>query len=119
MKKPVFYGSRGRALCAAVAGLFLASSIPGHAQGINLAECKGLWFSTSEDFLSRGPDLPGGPIVSDGDLRHEVLSAFPEDDCGVRVVDSLDQLDRTFEKCLNDVGLEHPYMWDEIIDEYR
>lgn len=38
------------------------------AQGLNLAECKGLWFSTSEDFRSFGPRLPGGPVVSDGDL---------------------------------------------------
>ncbi len=38
------------------------------AQGINLADCRGLWFSTSEDFLSQGVDLPGGQVVSDGDL---------------------------------------------------
>ncbi len=58
----------------AVAGLTLAAAFtltdPGgaQAQGINLAKCEGLWFSTSEDFLSQGPRLPGGPVVSDGDL---------------------------------------------------
>ena len=49
------------ALCAALS--------PGLAQSqdLNLANCEGLWFSTSEDFLSRS-DQQGGPIISDGDL---------------------------------------------------
>ena len=54
-----------------IAATFATSIFLGHgaaAQGLNLAECKGLWFSTSEDFRSRGRDLPGGQIVSDGDL---------------------------------------------------
>lgn len=45
------------------------------AQGVNLARCQGLWFSTSEDFLSRGTDLPGGQVVSDGDLLSFTLGA--------------------------------------------
>ena len=28
----------------------------------------GVYFSTEEDFVSRGPQLPGGPLISDGDL---------------------------------------------------
>ncbi len=53
---------------ALAAALVFSATPPAHAQGINLAECEGLWFSTSEDFLSQGPRLPGGPVVSDGDL---------------------------------------------------
>jgi len=29
---------------------------------------RGVYFSTEEDFVSRGPKLPGGPLISDGDL---------------------------------------------------
>lgn len=53
----------------ALAGaLLLGASTAAFSQGINLAGCKGLWFSTSEDFLSQGRELPGGQVVSDGDL---------------------------------------------------
>lgn len=53
-------------LSLAIAAVMPANSAD--AQGINLADCKGLWFSTEEDFLSRGTQLPGGQVVSDGDL---------------------------------------------------
>ena len=54
------------------AGIALATTLglgfPGSASAqMNLIQCTGLWFSTSEDFRS-GVDQPGGPIISDGDL---------------------------------------------------
>ena len=61
----------GRLVCVASAlatALLLSTGQAASAQGTNLAKCTGLWFSTSEDFLSQGPRLPGGPVVSDGDL---------------------------------------------------
>ncbi|WP_171177181.1 hypothetical protein [Ruegeria sp. HKCCD8929] len=68
MRFPNFIG-RSIIACTALAGAaLLVAPSASMAQGINLADCKGLWFSTSEDFLSRGTRLPGGPVVSDGDL---------------------------------------------------
>lgn len=61
----------GRMVCvvsALTTALVLTTGQAALAQNLNLAKCKGLWFSTSEDFLSQGPRLPGGPVVSDGDL---------------------------------------------------
>lgn len=43
-------------------------TVQAHAQ-LNMAACKGLVFSTEEDFLTRGPEpTDGNPIISDGDL---------------------------------------------------
>lgn len=41
---------------------------PVQAQVIDLAKCDGLWFSTEEDFIATKQDIPGGQVVSDGDL---------------------------------------------------
>ncbi|MDJ0600009.1 MAG: hypothetical protein QNJ37_14350 [Crocosphaera sp.] len=44
-------------------------TLPAHAQQGQLRPCKGLVFSTEEDFLSQGPLPPdGNPLISDGDL---------------------------------------------------
>ena len=68
MNLPKILG-RSYVVQTALAGaLLLGASTAAFSQGINLAGCKGLWFSTSEDFLSQGRELPGGQVVSDGDL---------------------------------------------------
>ncbi len=60
--------ARHLSICA---GLLLAV-VPIDAafgQRADFAQCKGLVFSTEEDFLSRGKEPPdGNPLVSDGDL---------------------------------------------------
>lgn len=87
----------------AAATTLSSSLLIGHdaqAQGINLASCDGLWFSTSEDFLSRGPQLPGGPIVSDGDLLTFVLGS------GTRICVRNEQLLEQFDISRFDHGLD-------------
>ena len=65
---PDFSGRLVFVASAMASALLLSAVQSAQAQNINLARCEGLWFSTSEDFLSQGPQLPGGPVVSDGDL---------------------------------------------------
>lgn len=65
----------GKPLAVATIALGISASA-GAAQGINLAKCEGLWFSTSEDFLSRNDNaVINGPIVSDGDLLTYVVGS--------------------------------------------
>ena len=68
MKLPVLAGRKACAKAALIAAFTITGTMAAQAQGMNLAKCEGLWFSTSEDFLSQGTRLPGGPVVSDGDL---------------------------------------------------
>lgn len=52
-----------------VALLLPAGPVSGQVGREALAACKGMAFSTEEDFLSQGPEPPdGNPIISDGDL---------------------------------------------------
>ena len=80
--------------------LLTAPAEPAAAQGINLAGCKGLWFSTEEDFLSRGTQLPGGQVVSDGDLLSYVNGA------GSQLCARNGELLRNFDTNEYDLGLD-------------
>ncbi|MEI4233614.1 hypothetical protein [Roseovarius sp. D22-M7] len=80
--------------------LLLGATTSALSQGINLADCKGLWFSTSEDFLSQGRDLPGGPVVSDGDLLAHQLGG------GTRICARNEELLRVFDIERFDHGLD-------------
>ncbi|WP_299844004.1 hypothetical protein [uncultured Roseovarius sp.] len=68
MNLPDFSGRLVFVATALASALYLSTAQSAVAQNANLAKCTGLWFSTSEDFFSQGPRLPGGPVVSDGDL---------------------------------------------------
>jgi len=84
-----------------VAGLILltfSAALSGVGQG-NLTHCKDLAFSTSEDFVTHGPEpSDGSPIISDGDLlaingyvcarNEDLLATFViTDDLGLDAVD--------------------------------
>lgn len=87
-------------LSAAILALGLSAASVS-AQGINLAKCQGLWFSTSEDFLSQNRGAaPGGPIVSDGDLLTFVVGS------GARICARNEDLLRQFDIAKFDHGLD-------------
>lgn len=95
-------------LAAAFGGLFLAvAGLPGGA----LAQddpCSGLLFSTSEDFLTRGPKpADGNPIISDGDLLAWHVST------GARICRRNADLIRRFDIARVDLGLDAVAAVDE------
>jgi len=106
MSMSVQYVSRQRGrfrplLAAAFGGLFIATAgLPDHA----LAQddpCSGLLFSTSEDFLTRGPKpADGNPIISDGDLLAWHVSV------GARICRRNVDLIRQFDISRVDLGLD-------------
>jgi len=58
-----------RAVVTVATAVVLARSSNGQVGAAALKHCESLGFSTSEDFVTRGPEPPdGNPIVSDGDL---------------------------------------------------
>ncbi len=66
--KPGRFRLLGPSLVFGFAAMAISAS-PAAAQDAPFAKCKGLVFSTEEDFLSRGPEpADGNPLVSDGDL---------------------------------------------------
>ncbi|SHL41187.1 hypothetical protein SAMN05444414_11352 [Roseovarius marisflavi] len=95
-------------LAAAFGGLFLAAAgLPESA----LAQddpCSGLLFSTSEDFLTRGPKpADGNPIISDGDLLAWHVSS------GARICRRNADLIRRFDISRVDLGLDAVASVDE------
>lgn len=77
---------------------------------------RGVFFSTEEDFVTRGPLPPGGPIISDGDLLNsagyvymrnsELLSVFNVDfDLGLDAADVINVEDRFV---IFSTELDHP-----------
>ena len=77
---------------------------------------RGVFFSTEEDFVTRGPLPPGGPIISDGDLLNsagyvymrnsELLSVFNVDfDLGLDADDVINVEDRFV---IFSTELDHP-----------
>ncbi|SLN38195.1 hypothetical protein ROG8370_01578 [Roseovarius gaetbuli] len=95
-------------LAAAFGGFFLAvAGLPGGA----LAQddpCSGLLFSTSEDFLTRGPKpADGNPIISDGDLLAWHVST------GARICRRNADLIRRFDIARVDLGLDAVAAVDE------
>ncbi|MEE9452835.1 MAG: hypothetical protein V3V13_00440 [Paracoccaceae bacterium] len=90
----------GKSLAVATLALGISANA-GAAQGINLVNCKGLWFSTSEDFLSRNKNATiGGPVVSDGDLLTYVMGS------GARICARNADLMRVFDIEKYDHGLD-------------
>lgn len=100
MKQLDFSGRSGCAFAALATAFLLCQPMTAEAQGINLAKCEGLWFSTSEDFRSQGPTPPGGPIVSDGDLLTYVIGS------GARICARNAELMRIFDIEKFDHGLD-------------
>ena len=97
---PDFTGRLVFVASALATALTLSTAPSAIAQDINLAKCSGLWFSTSEDFLSRGTRLPGGPVVSDGDLLSYEVGA------GTRLCARNEDLLRVFDITRFDHGLD-------------
>ncbi|MDA3857512.1 MAG: hypothetical protein PF480_04585, partial [Roseovarius sp.] len=95
-------------LAAAFGGIFIAAAgLPDRA----LAQddpCSGLLFSTSEDFLTRGPKpADGNPIISDGDLLAWHVSV------GARICRRNADLIRQFDISRVDLGLDAVASVDE------
>lgn len=86
--------------CVAAVALSLGFGATAHAQQANLASCEGLWFSTSEDFRSNNRDIPGGPVISDGDLLTYVIGS------GARLCARNEDLLRRFDIERFDHGLD-------------
>ena len=92
-------------LTAAVA---LGAGVATDAQAQRRDNCRGLLFSTSEDFLNRGPSLPdGNQIVSDGDLLAWDVAA------GVRLCRRNAELIRNYDIARVDLGLDAVWALDE------
>lgn len=94
--------ARLRPLARAAMGGFLLAAVgfSGAAQA-QVDPCDGLLFSTSEDFMSRGPTpADGNPIISDGDLLAWHVSA------GARVCRRNGELIRNFDIARVDLGLD-------------
>ncbi|PUB12451.1 hypothetical protein [Yoonia sediminilitoris] len=102
-------GFRRRRFLAATFGGLL--SILGSLPGVTVAQddpCSGLLFSTSEDFLTRGPaPADGNPIISDGDLLAWHVSA------GARICRRNADLIRRFDIARVDLGLDAVASVDE------
>lgn len=94
------FGTSSLVYLAALGTLLLQVS-HAQAQGINLAGCKGLWFSTSEDFRAQELEPPDGPVISDGDLLAFDLSSGGSQFCA-RNKDLL----RVFDITTFDLGLD-------------
>lgn len=81
---------------------------PVEAQDDDATQCRGLLFSTSEDFRNRGPEPPdGNPIISDGDLLAWDVAA------GVRLCRRNARLIRQFDIAGVDLGLDAVWSLDE------
>lgn len=107
LPKSMAYAVRVGAI-ALVAGAALGAGVTSDALAQGQRNCKGLLFSTSEDFLNRGPGLPdGNQLVSDGDLLAWDVSA------GVRLCLRNAELIRSFDIARVDLGLDAVWALDE------
>jgi hypothetical protein len=102
-------GGVARHAVAILAMAVMVAGTPGRGQAQDAPDtCKGLLFSTSEDYLNRGPAVPdGGPVISDGDLLAWDVSL------GVRLCRRNEQLIRDFDIARVDLGLDAVWALDE------
>lgn len=102
----------GRLARAGVAGLIVGGVVIGtslsDAEAQRVDNCKGLLFSTEEDFVTRGAKPPDGNVViSDGDLLAWDVSA------GVRLCRRNAELIQHFDIARVDLGLDAVWALDE------